>query len=410
VGHDKIRHLIWHYGRFVWRPTKDMEAAGFRRAPLSPGIIVDGKPAPSPADVARATELNQAWDRHRRGLGPVVPGLRYPAGSVGDGYYRAMAMREKQREKDGIVWTHEHHSRDDWPRAWKQIEPLFGDCDPKTVTPENMQDFRADIAARVSESEAHRVIKVWRALWKKMARFGLCELDLDPALAFENSAPKPRQDVWFEGEAVRLVKEAWRSGYNGMAVLLAVAWDSQLSPVDARKLRVGDMQCDPVGIWFKVPRAKTGRGAIATLSRRTAGLLQLYLAGLPAEPMAAVPVFSNRSGRPYSKDTLGDDFRDVRTKLFGHGEKRQIADFRRSGATEALAGNVPPAKLASKMANTISESNRLFATYDPVQLADVREADAHRMVGRTKLREQSRGESSRTPAQKFPNAVQGKAK
>ena len=27
---------------------------------------------------------------------------------------------------------------------------------------------------RVSESEAHRVIKVWRALWKKMTVFGYC--------------------------------------------------------------------------------------------------------------------------------------------------------------------------------------------------------------------------------------------
>src|SRR5262245_59395574 len=52
---------------------------------------------------------------------------------------------------------------------------------------------------------------------------------------FRNSAPKPRQDAWFEGKAARRVKEAWRSGYKGMAAVLAFAWDSQLSPVDARK-------------------------------------------------------------------------------------------------------------------------------------------------------------------------------
>jgi hypothetical protein len=158
-----------------------------------------------------------------------------------------MAMRAKEREAKGIIWTREHHSRDDWPRAWKHLAPLIGDFDPKDVRPEMLLTIRAGIAAEVSETEAHRVIKVWRALWGKMAAFNLCEADRDPSLAFSNSAPKPRQDVWLEGEATRLVKEVWRSGYKGLAVLLAVAWDSQLSPVDARKLRVGDMRRDPVG-------------------------------------------------------------------------------------------------------------------------------------------------------------------
>jgi len=165
--------------------------------------------------------------------------------------------------------------------------------------------------------------------------------------------------------------------------------------VDARNLRVGDMRRDPIGIWFDVARAKTGREAIATLSPRTARLLEAYLASLPAEPMGAVRIFCNRSGRHYSKDTLGDDFRAVRGKVFGPHEKRQIADFRRSGATEALAGNVPPEKLSSKMANTLSASNRLHRTYAPVQLVSVRDADDARKVGRAKLREQKPDKSIR---------------
>jgi integrase len=321
-----------------------------------------------------------------------------------------MAMREKERAANGIVWTREHHSRDDWPRAWKRIEPLLADCDPKTVTPEMLQELRTDISEQVSETEAHRTIKVWRALWGKVAVLGFCEAARDPSFLFANSAPKPRQDLWFEGEASRLVKKAWRSGYKGMAVLLAVAWDSQLSPVDARNLRVGDMRRDPIGIWFDVARAKTGREAIATLSPRTERLLQAYLASLPAAPMAAVKIFCNRSGRPYTKDTLGDDFREIRAKVFGDQERRQLADFRRSGATEALAGNVPPEKLSKKMANTLSASNRLHQTYAPVQLASVRDVDAARKVGRAKLREQKPDESIRSPARKYPVPKSGGAK
>jgi hypothetical protein len=412
MGRDKvkIRYLVFHFGRWVWRPTKHMRALGLRRVRLGPGLVVDGSNVPAPTDLARAMELNAEWDRYRRGLPPTGPRLGYPTGSIGDGYHRVMVMREKERQAKGIIWTREHHSRDDWPRAWKWIEPLLGDCDPRTVAPEMLLDLRAHIAAQVSEGEAHRTIKVWRALWAKMAVLGFCDPKCDPSLFLANSAPKPRQDVWHEGEAVRLAKEAWRSCYPGLAALLAVAWDSQLSPVDARMLSPRNRRSDPVGVWFEVERAKTGRAALATLSRRSNELLQAYLAGLGAQPAGTAPIFRNRSGRPYSKDTLGDDFRAVRTVVFGPDETRQLADFRRSGATEALAGNVPPEKLSSKMANTLSASNRLHRTYAPVQLASVRDADDARRVGRAKLREQKGDESIRAPAQKYPPERQGGAK
>jgi hypothetical protein len=74
--------------------------------------------------------------------------------------------------------------------------------------------------------------------------------------------------------------------------------------------------------------------------------------------------------------------------VFGEGETRKLADFRRSGSVEALAGNVQPEKLSAKMANTLSQSNFLHETYAPVQLASVREADAARKRGRGLLREQ----------------------
>jgi len=297
-----------------------------------------------------------------------------------------MRLRESERTEKGIVWTVEQNSRDDWPRAWKHLEPLFGDCDPNTITPEIMLQVRADIAQKVSESEAHRTIKVWRALWKKMAAIGYCHIDRDPSFLFANTAPSPRQAVWLEGEVVLLIKQAWREGYRGLAACLAVAWDSQLSPVDARSLRADQLHRDPIGSWFDVARAKTGRAAKATLSKRAEWVLRAYLAALPVELVG--PLFRNRSGRPYSKDTLGDDFKALRELVFGDGETRQLADFRRSGTVEALAGDAAPEKLSSKMANSLSQSNRLHKTYAPVQLASVRDTDAARRRGRAKLREQ----------------------
>jgi hypothetical protein len=233
-----------------------------------------------------------------------------------------------------------------------------------------------------------------------MAVLGYCEFERDPSLLFANSAPLPRQAMWHEGEAVRLVKAAWRSGYRGLAACLAVAWDSQLSPVDARSIKASQMRRDPVGMWFDVARAKTGRPALATLSRRASHLVVAYLQTLAAEPVGMAPIFRNRSGQPYSKDTLGDDFRAVRGIVFGEGEDRQLADFRRSGSVEALAGGIQPEKLSNKMANTLSSSNRLHKTYGPVQLASVREVDEARRAGRAKIREQTPAESVTAPARK----------
>jgi len=420
MAKDKIRYLVYSYGRWRWQPTKAMRAAGFRLVNLGPGLVVNGRHIPSADDKARAIHLNDEWDRYRLGLPPSShQRSAYPPGSVGDGYIRAMKLREQERKAKGIVWSNEQRSRDDWPRAWRWIEPLFGDCDPKTITPEQLIGdpdrpeiigLRPLVAAKVSESEAHRVVKIWRALWKKMAVMGYCELDRDPSLTFANSAPPPRQAIWLEGEAVRLVKHAWREGYHGLAALLAVAWDSQLSPVDARSLKVNQMRRDPVGIWFEVDRAKTGRSALATLSRRSARLLETYLAKLKAEPIGVAQLFRNRSGRPYSKDTLGDDFRAIRRMVFGPEDRRHLADFRRSGTVEALAGGVAPEQLSSKMANSISESNRLHKTYAPVQLAAVRSADEARQRGRAKLREQKPAKSLRPPATKSYNTVQSNGK
>ncbi len=68
-------------------------------------------------------------------------------------------------------------------------------------------------------------------------------------------------------------------------------------------------------------------------------------------------IFHNRSGAPYSSDTLGDDFRAVRLAAFGEHDKC-----------------------------TLSASNTLFATYCPVNLTTIRSVMEARRRGRAKLR------------------------
>jgi hypothetical protein len=67
----------------------------------------------------------------------LTPGLTMQPVGVGDGYYRAMALRKAARTQAGVFWTIEQVRNDSWPRAWKFLEPEFADCDPNTIEPEH---------------------------------------------------------------------------------------------------------------------------------------------------------------------------------------------------------------------------------------------------------------------------------
>src|SRR6267143_954350 len=198
-----------------------------------------------------------------------------------------MALRKAERLSKGVVWTNEQESRDDWPRAWKWLEPEFGDCDPKTIVPENFLriDRRGElrgliptIEKAVSATERHRTIKVWRALWLKMRAMGYVGSESgDPSKSIANKAPDPRQAIWQRREVLQRVQLAWRMGYPGLAACMAVAWDTMLSPVDARRLTPSQCARDGRGTLFFLDRAKTGRAAAGTLTRWSQALMLAYL-------------------------------------------------------------------------------------------------------------------------------------
>jgi integrase len=304
----------------------------------------------------------------------------YPARSFGEAFSRYRRTNE---------WgSKAPRTREDWWRCWKRIKPVFGDCDPRSVTLDNVSAWRKAIEDTISLREAHRCVKIWRALWKVAAAFGYCVRDADPSLGVRNRAAPGRNLQWSEGEVVRVAKRAWRMGYYGLAAVIAVAWDTQLSPGDVRVLRASQlMVATGAGQTFFTERGKTGKPVGGIVSLRSIAVLTAYLAKLGIELHGDAYIFRNRSGAPYSSDTLGDDFRDVRSAEFGLLERRTIGhDFRRSGAGEAITGGAKAEHLAHAMGNTLSASNALFATYVPVNVATLRDVMAARRAGRRKLR------------------------
>jgi hypothetical protein len=329
-----------------------------------------------PAAWAVAAAWNERWQRHRHARAQDAPPT-FPLGSIGEAFDRFRLTEEWQAKKP--------RTREEWERAWARIKPVFGDLSPASpeISLETLSRFRAMIARDVSQREAWRTIKIWRALWNVCAAMGYTAGKSDPALAVRNAQPAARKAAWHEGEATRLAKQAWRLGYRGMAATIAIAWDTQFSPVDLRQLTAALLRGRDAARYFDIGRAKSGKDAFGTLSRRTLALLDAYL---EAEPCEVGQILRNRSGAPYSRFTMPDDFRAVCESLFPR-DTRTLADMRRSGALEARAGGVDPATLAAKMANTIDTSNAIHSAYQPVDLAAVRQADLARRKGRRIMRE-----------------------
>jgi hypothetical protein len=271
-----------------------------------------------------------------------------------------------------------------WP-AWYRIRDMWGDVDPNTIEFASMSQWRAVLERQHGRNVAHKTLRVWRSLWTIMQGLRIA-VGTDPSRGVRNRAPAPRHERWTEGETVRLVKGAWRNGYRGLACIIAVAWDTQFAPVDVRTLQerhrtmmdgrlVFDRQADG--------RAKTGRAALGTVCRRTERLVATYLSG--ADRLPDVVLFRMRGGSFYREATLSHDFKAIREIIFP-GDRRKLMDMRRSGTVEAVAGGANAIGIASKMANSIGQSNALHKTYSPVSLEAVLNTDAARLAGRRKMR------------------------
>lgn len=382
MGRVKIPYYwVDPWGNGYWSPKKHMKAKGFQNIACGP----DG-----PEAWATAQKWNERWRRVKAGETEAVE--VWPDCSLGHAFQRYRNTGEWSRK--------EPRTREDWERGWEHIKPVFGDCDPNLLTLENLSLWYSGdptdptvkgILDRLGVREAHRAVKIWRALWQVAASLNYCDKTKDPSAGIRRVTPRGRTQCWSEIEAVRLVKRAWRDGYRDLACIIAIVWDTQFQPGDVRTLCAKHLRVESGRLIFdrtNEGRQKTERPIVGTLRRLTERLVKAQLSAKfgEAEIMPDTLLFRTREGSPYSKDLVSKDFRAIRAALFGKDEKRQLLDFRRSGAVEAIAGNVDPAALANKMGNSIDDNKALQDTYLPAKVAVVRIADQARVVGRRRLR------------------------
>lgn len=377
-----MKHFVIRKGgRFTyWMPTPKMVEAGFQPVPCGP----DG-----PDAWKIAQEWEERWQAYRKGVTHSPAARRYPVDSVGDGFERFRKTNEWASRKP--------RTREDWERGWTWIEPVFGDQPPAAITFELLDAWYHALFRKHGEDIAFRAMKTWRSLYGVLAAMRLCPAGQDPSRAVRRKTPRGRSETWTAGEAARIVKGAWRAGYRGLACIVAVAWDTSFSPTDVRSLTPAHAVQSGADWGFLIRRTKTGESAFGTLSRRTQLLVATYLDELGVTLLDDAPLFRTRgyapgpkggrprSGAPYTKDSLVDDFSDVRRLVFGADEKRRLMDMRRSGAVEANAGGGSVESIAAKMGNSIDQSKVLQRVYMPVNLVAVRAADEARRKGRRLL-------------------------
>ena len=106
-----------------------------------------------------------------------------------------------------------------------------------------------------------------------------------------------------------------------------------------------------------------------------------YLKNTP-ETICGSPLFRNRSRAAYSKDTLGDDFRAVRAKIF-QATRACLWML----VAPARPEHLPAARAQSKSARRwpIPSPPTRERTYLPVNSAVIRMVDRARLDGRTAI-------------------------
>lgn len=358
----RVRYYRVRKGRGYWEPGAHGAAFDFAKSvPCGPH---------GPAAWAIAEAWNKRLDAARRGEDP-EQGPQYPRGTLGEFWERFRTTKAWELLAP--------RTREDYARVWPNIEawspapgaPTLAHTLVNRLSPDLSERFHADLSpvhnegAVLSWNEAHRTLKVWRALLNALVAYRIVPPPA-PIGRVTNPAPKGRESVWLHAEILHLAEIAVRDGFLGMGIAIRLAWAAMLSPVDVRLLDLQGFTYSPQGGEVATRREKTAKRVRQVVDRETAALVQLYIASLAqrgVELFPGSPLVRRRDGLAYAgKDAFAEDFRYVRAAAFP-GDERQFLDIRRSAATEARMGGADLRDLGKAMANRIDDSDALFDTY-----------------------------------------------
>lgn len=362
---DRIRYYREKNGNAFWTPGKQADAFSLPRSqPLG---------AAGEAAMQAAITWNAKWDkRHDKTPKPV----NYKPGTLGHFY---ALFKTKTAQTIAAPRT-----REDYERAWPEIEKRFGQKLISQITADDSERFHAEIHpahnpdSNFSWNEAWRILKGWRALMNALVAYELRARA--PIGRVSNPAGKGRDGLWTHDEILHLSWVAVLMGRKGSAAAIRLAWGAALSPIDVWTLERSGWRAGASGRDVATQRSKTAKRVLHALDDDTLAVVDVYLASMPAM-LPNARVIRRQTGAPYAnKDTFGDDFRDVRAIAFP-GDERQFLDIRRSALTEARLGGATKDDIGAAAANSVDKSAALEETY--LHAASTRVLEA-RAIGRTR--------------------------
>jgi len=367
---DRIRYYVVKRGHAFWAPGKFGASYGL---PKSQPLGVDGPEARAAAVIWNG-RLDEAREAARL---PAKRVRMHPPGSLGHFYE---AFRGKTAWKLMAART-----REDYERAWPEIDRRFGAVLVTRISADDSERFHAEIhpahneASAYSWNEAHRILKIWRALLSALVSYEIRATA--PIGRVSNPAPKGRDGLWTHDDVMTLAWAAVLMDHKGMAAAIRLAWGAMLAPVDVWTLPRSGWRTGASGTQLATQREKTGKRVLHAVGADTLAVVDAYLDAMPAM-LPETKLIRRYNGAPYrSKDTFGDDFRLVRAAAFP-GDARQFLDLRRSALTEARLGGATKDDIGLAAANSVDRSAKLEETY--LLGASERVLDA-RAIGRAKM-------------------------
>lgn len=304
----------------------------------------------------------------------------YPPGSLG-------AFWSLWKKTEDFTGDKSERTQDEYAESWKRfIGPEFGNTLLGRITVSDSEAFHRKLKKELSPSLAHRTLKNWRSLLIVLEKKHL--ITKAPIGAVTNPMPKGRGQFWLSNEIQKLVDECDKQKLTAMSLLIRMAWETAMSPVDCRTFSMSMLHQDRSGWYIVRPRTKTQKEAKPAISEQLAADLQAYADSFKKdglEPLKTVALFRNSHGNVYTKTYMGHEFAEVRKAVFGEDEKRQFLDIRRSANLEADLGGATAEDRAAVLANALDKNPTLDATYTPQTVTRSRRVLQAREQGRQLL-------------------------
>ncbi len=337
MGKFKVRHLRVKPSGFYFEPSAPMKAAGFRAEALGADLA---------AAITRCDALNDEWDRIRV-EGDKTPELS-PKGTMArliEDLLVSSAYRDKSAARQKELGY-----------SIQAIVPVFGPSRLTAIKPEQCEKFYDILRDQSSVHRAARIIKDLRYLFNRAIKQRT--LIHNPAHGFTVKQPPPRRITWTEDQVVRVIDLAWKEGFRGISVAVAIMYDTSLRPGDVRALTVGQIADDRVTLTVK----KTDTEAMLPLWEETVDRIRRYISDWGVTPMPSAVLIRTRFGRIYSENHFLEEARKLMRKA-GIPDGYQLRDLRRTAMTERADAGGTVAEMASSGQHSIRHGYKTADTY-----------------------------------------------